>query len=174
MEEIAEQNVEPLILVIRGSRVILDADLARLYGVSTAALNQAVRRKGDRFPVDFAFRLTDQEKTEVITNCDHLRKLKYSRTLPLAFAEHGAIMAASVLNSRRAVRISVLVVRAFVRMRDLLTQSRELAAEIREIKLRLEDHDDSIDAISDALHRLMRPDQQPRRRIGFGTEEESE
>ena len=124
MKQIAERNVEPLIMVLRGIRVILDSDLARLYGVSTAALNQAVRRNGDRFPEDFAFRLTAEEKLEVITNCDHLKKLKYSRSLPLAFSEHGAIMVASVLNSARAVRTSLMVVRAFVRMRDLLNQNR--------------------------------------------------
>jgi len=92
------ERVETLILVIRGEKVILDADLAKLYGVSTKALNQAVRRNASRFPEDFLFSLTAQEKEEVVTNCDHLRKLKFSRTLPNAFTEHGAIMAAKVLN----------------------------------------------------------------------------
>jgi len=101
------ERVETLILVIRGEKVILDADLAKLYGVSTKALNQAVRRNASRFPEDFLFSLTAKEKEEVVTNCDHLRRLRFSRTLPNAFTEHGAIMAANVLNSERAVEAGV-------------------------------------------------------------------
>ncbi len=85
----------------------MDADLAKLYGVSTKALNQAVRRNASRFPEDFLFSLTAKEKEEVVTNCDHLRRLRFSRTLPNAFTEHGAIMAANVLNSERAVEAGV-------------------------------------------------------------------
>jgi hypothetical protein len=107
--------VERCILAIRGERVILDADLDRLYGVTTKALNQAVRRNVARFPDDFTFLLTPQEKTEVVTNCDHLRSLKFSPVSPRAFTEHGALMAANILNSPRAVAMSVYVIRAFVR-----------------------------------------------------------
>jgi hypothetical protein len=117
------ERVETLILVIRGEKVILDADLAKLYGVSTKALNQAVRRNDSRFPADFLFSLTAKEKEEVVTNCDHLRKLKFSRTLPNAFTEHGAIMAANVLNSERAVEAGVQVVRAFVKLRNMLASN---------------------------------------------------
>ena len=91
-----------MILLIRGERVILDADLARLYGVSTRRLNEQVKRNARRFPPDFTFRLTRDEKVEVVANCDHLAGLKYAKALPLALTEHGAIMAASVLNSDRA------------------------------------------------------------------------
>ena len=91
--------IEPLILTLRGQKVILDADLAEAYGVKTKVLNQAVKRNIERFPEDFMFRLTEVEKTEVVTNCDHLRKLKFSPQLPAVFTEHGALMAASVLNS---------------------------------------------------------------------------
>ena len=87
---------------------MLDADLAELYGVSTKVFNQAVKRNRDRFPEDFMFRLTQEEKAEVVTNCDHLRKLKYSNVLPSAFTEHGAIMAATVLNSDRALKAQPL------------------------------------------------------------------
>jgi len=118
------ERVETLILVIRGQKVILDADLAKLYGVSTKALNQAVRRNDSRFPEDFLFSLTAKEKEEVVTNCDHLRKLKFSRTLPNAFTERGAIMAANVLNSERAVESGVQVVRAFVKLHDMLASTR--------------------------------------------------
>jgi hypothetical protein len=93
-------NIQQRILLIRGEKVIVDADLAEFYGVETKDLNQAVQRNIDRFPSDFMFRLTKQEKKEVVTNCDHLQKLKYSPVNPRVFSEHGAIMAASVLNSR--------------------------------------------------------------------------
>lgn len=101
---IPAERVERRILLIRGQRVMLDADLAELYGVPTKVLNQAVKRNSDRFPPDFMFRLTRREKDHVVTNCDHLRKLKFSPALPCAFTEHGALMLASVLNSRRADR----------------------------------------------------------------------
>jgi len=116
IELIPALPVERCILGIRGEKVILDADLAALYGVSTKALNQAVRRNSARFPEDFAFLLTPVEKAEVVTNCDHLRRLKFSPVSPRAFTEHGALMAANILNSPRAVAMSVYVIRAFVEM----------------------------------------------------------
>ena len=96
-------KIQQRILLIRGEKVIVDADLAEFYGVPTKALNQAVRRNMDRFPADFMFQLNKNEKTEVVTNCDHLSKLKFSPVNPLVFTEHGALMAASILNSARAV-----------------------------------------------------------------------
>jgi len=119
-------RIEHLIQLIRNHRVILDADLARLYGVATKALNQAVKRNRKRFPPDFMFRLTEEEKNEVVTACDHLSRLRFSPVLPCAFTEHGAIMLANVLNSERAVKASVQVVRAFVRLREVLASNREL------------------------------------------------
>ena len=110
-------QIQQRILLVRGQKVIIDADIAEAYGVTTKALNQAIRRNADRFPSDFMFRLTKEEKQEVVTNCDHLQKLKFSSVNPRAFTEHGAIMAASVLNSNRAIEISVFVVRAFVQLR---------------------------------------------------------
>jgi hypothetical protein len=100
-------------LLIRGEKVIVDADLAEFYGVQTKVLNQAVKRNKDRFPEDFMFRLTKVEKVEPVTNCDHLEKLKFSPKTPQVFTEHGAIMAANVLNSTRAIEVSVYIVRAF-------------------------------------------------------------
>lgn len=110
-------TIQQRILLIRGEKVIVDADLAEFYGVQTKALNQAVRRNMDRFPADFMFQLNKNEKMEVVTNCDHLKKLKYSPVNPLVFTEHGAIMAASILNSVRAVEVSLFIVRAFVALR---------------------------------------------------------
>ncbi|MBI3765732.1 MAG: ORF6N domain-containing protein [Ignavibacteriales bacterium] len=111
---------------MRGLKVMIDADLAELYGVSTKALNQAVRRNIERFPSDFMFELTPEEKTEVVTNCDHLKKLKFSRYLPSAFTEHGALMLANVLSSKSAVQVSLQIVRTFVRLRELLSSNVEL------------------------------------------------
>jgi hypothetical protein len=118
-------KIQQRILLIRGVKVIIDADLAEAYGVTTKALNQAVRRNADRFPPDFIFPLTKEEKKEVVTNCDHLRNLKYSPFSPCAFTEHGAIMAASVLNSSKAIEVSVFVVRAFVQLREAIAAAKD-------------------------------------------------
>jgi hypothetical protein len=127
------ERVDRTIVFLRGQRVILDADLARLYGVTTKRLNQQVNRNRSRFPEDFMFQLTSEEKTEVVANCDHLSKLKFSPVFPYAFTEHGAIMAASVLNTPRAIETSVLVVRAFVRLREMVATHRELARKLAEL-----------------------------------------
>jgi hypothetical protein len=105
---------------------MLDTDLARLYGVSTKRLNEQVKRNRDRFPDDFMFQLTPDEKAEVVANCDHLQRLKFSPALPYAFTEHGAIMVASVLNTSRAIEVSVYVVRAFVKLRVLSARLHDL------------------------------------------------
>jgi hypothetical protein len=114
-------KIENRILLIRGEKVIIDADLAEFYGVATKRLNEQVKRNVNRFPADFMFQLTKEEKSEVVANCDHLKNLKYSKTLPYAFTEHGAIMAASVLNMQRAIEVSVFIVRAFVKFRQFIT-----------------------------------------------------
>ena len=160
-------SVEQSILLIRGHRVMLDADLARLYGVSTKALNQAVKRNWDRFPKDFMFCLTQKEKKEVVTICDHLKHLKFSTTLPHAFSEHGTIMLASVLNSQRAVEVSVFVVRAFVKLREKLSAHKKLAQKLTELERKIETHDERIQSLFDAIRQLMAPVEPPRRRIGF-------
>jgi len=161
-------RIEERILVIRGQRVMLDADLAQLYGVKTKVLNQAVRRNATRFPPDFMFRLSHAEKKEVVTVCDHLQGLRFSPVLPRAFTEHGAIMAASVLNSERAVRVSVYVVRAFVRLRQALAAHKELGRKLAALEGRLDRHDEEIAALLEAIRELMAPPPAPRRgRIGF-------
>ncbi|MBW2278087.1 MAG: ORF6N domain-containing protein [Deltaproteobacteria bacterium] len=162
--------IEPLILNMRGTRVILDVDLARLFGTTTKRLNEQVRRNRERFPEDFAFKLTKMEKMEVVANCDHLENIKYSNTLPLAFTEYGAIMAANVLNSQRAVKVSVLVVRAFVRLKKLLSANAELALELADLKNRVEGHDDEIERIVAAIRMLTEPRVSRRCKIGFGSE----
>jgi hypothetical protein len=161
------EHVERTILTIRGQKVILDADLANLYGVTTKRLNQQVRRNSDRFPEDFLFQLTAKEKTEVVANCDHLSNLKFSPALPLAFTEHGAIMAASVLNTQQAIEASIFVVRAFVRLREMLMAHKDLARKLKELEKRLEKHDEDIGLIFEAIRELMSPPDAPPKKIGF-------
>jgi hypothetical protein len=165
-------KIEQAILLIRRQKVMLDADLASIYGVTTKALNQAIKRNIRRFPKDFLFRLTTSEKKEVVTNCDHLSHLKYSPTLPYAFTEHGAIMAASVLNSSRAVEMSILVVRAFVKLRHILSTHRQLATKLSELERKVAGHDESIQTIFEAIRQLMAEPVPKKRRIGFGVKDE--
>jgi len=159
------ERVETAILLIRGQKVILAADLSRLYGVTTKRLNEQVRRNRDRFPKDFIFRLTTEEKSEVVANCAHLSKLKFSKTLPYAFTEHGAIMAASVLNTPRAIEASIFVVRTFVKLREMLATNKQLAQKLVELERRFEDHDHQIQAIFEAIRQLMTPPEKPRKKI---------
>jgi hypothetical protein len=160
--------IEPLILTLRGQRVILDADLAEIYGVSTKALNQAIKRNADRFPNDFMFRLTEVEKIEVVTNCDHLQRLKFSPQFPYAFTEHGAIMAASILSSPTAVAMSVFVVRTFVQMRERLIANTEILKRLAEIDKTLLEHNEALSVIWAQLQPLLAPpDDLPKKQLGF-------
>jgi hypothetical protein len=161
------ERIQNSILLIRGQKVMLDSDLARIYGVTTTRLNEQVKRNRERFPHDFTFQLTAAEKAEVIANCDNLERLKFSPSLPYAFTEHGAIMLASVLNSPLAVQASVQVVRAFVRLRELLNNNKELAQKLKELERKLEKHDGAIRGLFDAIRQLMNPPEPKRRQIGF-------
>ena len=165
--------------MIRGEKVLLDADLAELYGVSTGRFNEQVKRNLARFPADFMFQLTNQE----------LRSLRSQfatsslsstwggrRYLPFAFTEHGAIMAATILNTPRATEVSVYVVRAFVQLRGLLVAHTELAKRLDELEARIEKklaaHDEAIGGILDAIRELMKPPEPPKKRkIGFVQDE---
>lgn len=161
-------HIQQKILRIREYNVILDADLAAFYGVTTKALNQAVKRNPGRFPEDFMFQLTPEEKEEVVTVCDHLPGLKFSPHPPRAFTEHGAIMAASVLNSQRAADVSVFIVRAFIRLRQTFGEQHKLAEKLTELENKLAQHDQQICAIVQAIRQLTSPKPPPeKRRIGF-------
>ena len=161
-------SVESRILILRHQRVILDRDLAELYGVSVRQLNQQVKRNRERFPADFMFRLTPKEdqilRSQIVISSEKHGGRRYP---PYAFTEHGAVMAATVLNSKRAIEMSVFVVRAFVRMREMLAKNRQLAAKINELDRRLETHDTAIQDIIDAIKELMLPEGPSKRRIGF-------
>ncbi len=160
------------IIEVRGVKVLLDADLAELYAVSTKALNQAIKRNRQKFPPDFLFRLTKGEKAEVVTNCDHLQRLKFSHSLPLAFTEHGALMAANVLNSGRAVAMSVYIIRAFLKLRETLAANQAILKRLAEIDKTLLQHDSALrDIYRKLLPLLQPPPEPPRRRIGFRQDE---
>jgi hypothetical protein len=160
--------IQQRILMIRGVKVIVDADLAGFYGVPTKRLNEQVRRNVDRFPEDFMFQLNRDERDELVAKCDHLSRLKHSQALPLAFTEHGAIMAASVLSTPRAVDVSVFVIRAFVRMREVISDHKHLAKRVSAVEAHLAHHDDSIKALIKAINKFISPERPPeKRRIGF-------
>lgn len=182
-------RIEGRIQVIRGLRVIIDADLAQLYGVPTKVLNQAVKRNGGRFPTDFMFQLDASEKAEVVTNCDHLQKLKFSKSMPFAFTEYGAVALANVLASAQAVEMGIYVVRAFVQLRQASAVHADLAKRLTELEWTTERLELSHDTFSrntrnqlrqvfEALRELadkvapVEPPQAPKRPIGFVTQEE--
>lgn len=161
-------KIENRILLIRDEKVIIDADLAEFYGVPTKRLNEQVRRNKDRFPDDFMFQLSPDEKAEVVANCDHLGNLKYSKALPYAFTEHGAIMAAGVLNTSRAIEVSVFIVRAFVKVRQMVAGHKEIQRKIAQIERRLTDHDEQIFELVNLIKKLLNPEPPPKkRRIGY-------
>jgi hypothetical protein len=160
--------VESRILLLRHQRVILDTDIADLYGVPVKVLNQQVKRNRERFPADFVFQLTAKEdevlRSQFVTSKPARGGRRYA---PYAFTEHGAIMAATVLNSERAVQMSVFVVRAFVRLREMLATNRKLAGKIDELENRLDTHDSTIQDLIEAIKELMKPEDPPRKSIGF-------
>lgn len=180
MNTLLPLRIENRILTIRGQRVMIDSDLADLYGVPTKALNQAVKRNALRFPSDFMFQLNAAEKTEVVTNCDHLSKLKFSKTLPFAFTEFGAIALANVLASTQAIEMGIYVVRAFVQLRQAATIHADLAKRLLELETKTEgleiSHDtfarntrNQLRQVFEALRELTTPPEPAKRPIGFIT-----
>lgn len=166
------ERIARSILILRGQRVLLDAELAALYGVTTARLNQQVRRNLRRFPGDFMFQLTGEEHSALmLQNATSKPGRGGRRKPPLAFTEHGAIMAATILNSKRAVEMSIYVVRAFVQLRDLLASNKELARRLDELEARiarkLTTHDQAITGMLKTIRELMNPPVPKRRGIGF-------
>jgi hypothetical protein len=163
------EHITRTILLLRGQRVILDAELAALYGITTKALNQAVKRNAERFPEDFLFRL-DRTEVEALNRSQSVtgsQKHRDPRFPPFAFTEHGAIMAATILHSPRAVEMSLYVVRAFVQLRELLASNARLARKLDELERKLKGHDEAIAAILFAIRELMNPPAPKRRGIGF-------
>ncbi len=165
------EQIQSRILVLRGVRVLLDADLAGLYGVPTKRLNEQVKRNARRFPEDFVFRLTEEEAEAVLRSRSQIATLKRGQNikyLPFAFTEHGAIQASNVISTPAAEEMGVMVVRAFVRLRMLLVNHKALSAKLAELDQRVGAHDDQIGAIVEAIRRLTAPEgPRHRRRIGF-------
>jgi phage regulator Rha-like protein len=158
------ERIERAIIMVRGEKVMLDSDLAEIYGVETKALNRAVKRNANRFPADFMFQLTTEEATNL--RCQSGTSSSYGgrRYLPYAFTEHGALMLANVLNSERAAQTSVQVVRAFVKLRQMLASNAELARKLEAMEKK---YDAQFKVVFDAIRQLMSPPARPKREIGF-------
>ena len=178
-EIIPAQDVRPLIHSIRDQRVILDTDLAKVYGVETRSLNQAVRRNQDRFPAEFLFQLTADEASEALRLRSQIVILKAGRGhhrkyLPFAFTEHGALMAATVLNNPRAVAMSVYIIRAFIKMREDLAANAAILKRLAEIDKTLRVHDSALREIYQQLRPLLAPPPAPPKpEIGFHVKEDA-
>ena len=178
MKQVVEQEaIESRIFVIRGQRVMMDSDLARLYGVKAKALLQAVKRNIERFPEDFMFQLNGTEH-EILRSQFVTSSWGGRRYLPYAFTEQGVAMLSSVLNSKRAIQVNIAIMRAFVRLREILLTHKDLAAKIEALELKYKNHDmklsendTNIQAIFDAIRQLMSPPSEPpKRQIGFRQE----
>ncbi len=188
-EIIPTEQIALRIRHFRGEKVLLDFDLAALYGVETRALNQAVRRNADRFPADFMFQLSSEETETLsqlvtpsvaghdVSNSSQIvmssGKYRGKRYRPYAFTEQGVAMLSSVLNSESAVKMNIAIMRAFVQLRRALETNRELARKFSELERRIDKHDAEIDAILEAIRQLMTPPEKPRREIGFHVREEA-
>lgn len=162
-----KERIVKRIVLLRGQKVIIDRELAELYGVTTKRLNEQVRRNLQRFPKDFLFQLSAEEHDLLRSQFATSKKKGGRRYRPYAFTEHGALMAASVLNTPRAIEISVYVVRAFVQLRELLASNQQLANKLDELERKLLTHDKAITEIVQAIRLLMEPPQTKRRPIGF-------
>jgi hypothetical protein len=169
-ELVLNEAIEQNIFTIRSQKVMLDRDLARLYGVATKVLNQAVKRNMKRFPKDFMFKLTRSEKNELVTNCDRFKTLKHSTVTPYAFTEQGVSMLSTVLNSERAIRVNIEIMRAFVRLRKMLSSNRELARKLDALEKKYDEH---FKVVFDAIRELMTPPAHTKKgKIGFRREKD--
>ena len=168
---IPAEKITSKILFLRNEKVLLDRDLATLYGVSTKALNQAVKRNARRFPSDFMFRLTKKEKDELVTHCDRFKPLKHSSVSPRAFTEQGVAMLSSVLKSHRAIEVNIAIMRAFVHLRKMISSQTELAKKLKELEHHIKDHDEKIQAIFEAIQQLINLPDDSQQKIGFTAKE---
>ncbi|MEK6615705.1 MAG: ORF6N domain-containing protein [Bacteroidota bacterium] len=159
--------IEQRIFLIRGQKVMIDRHLAELYAVPTKSLNLAVKRNIEKFPEEFMFRLTKEEYDSLRFQFETLKRGKHSKYLPYAFTEHGVAMAANVLKSERATRMSILIVKAFVKLRAVISTHKELAAQLKLLESKVDKHDAAIQSIIEAIKQLMQPPNPPRKPIGF-------
>jgi len=164
---VSVMTIEKKIHLIRGQRVILDDDLSQLYGVETKALKRAVKRNKARFPNDFMFVLNNQEHDSLRYQFGTLKRGQHSKYLPYAFSEQGVAMLSSILHSNRAVKVNIAIMRAFVRLREIIGAHKDLMIKLEELKRKFESHDVQIRAVFEAIRQLMQPESKPRRQIGF-------
>jgi hypothetical protein len=165
---VTQHDIERCIFVIRSKRVMIDRDLAILYGVKTKYLNQQVRRNIDRFSEEFMFQLTSSEKEQLVAICNQFSSMKHTRATPLAFTEYGVLMAATILNSEHAIRTSKLIIRTFVRIREVIASHQELAVKFTELENKVNMHDKDIIMIFQAINKLMAPEpKESKGTIGF-------
>ena len=160
--------IEQKIFMIRGQKIMIDRELAELYGVETRILNQAVRRNIGRFPEDFMFQLTKKEMKDWISQIVISKREKMGlRRMPYVFTQNGVAMLSSVLNSERAIQVNIAIMRVFVRFQEILSTHRDLIQKLNELEKKIEKHDTEIQAIFEAIRQLMTPPERPRRQIGF-------
>lgn len=170
-ELVPQEAIERRIYLIRGQKVMIDSELAELYGVTTRNLKRQVRRNVKRFPSEFMFQLTKDEWNELVPIWHQFNRMKHSYALPFVFTEHGVAMLSSVLNSEKAIKISILIIKTFVRLREMMATHKELAHKLEELERKIEKHDESISSIFEAIRQLMAPPPEPpKRRIGFRAE----
>ncbi len=165
------ERIEKAILVIRGQKVMLDRDLAELYGVETKQLKRAVRRNRSRFPSDFMFELTKEEQGSLRCHFGTLKRGQHSKYREIAFTEQGVAMLSSILRSGRAIEVNIAIMRVFVRLQEMMATHKELATMLKELEGRIQQHDEQIVAIFEAIRQLMTPPETPRKRIGFEVKE---
>lgn len=165
--KVSQEILVQKILLIRNQKVMIDSDLAILYGTTTKRLNEQVKRNKNRFPNNFMFQLTKEEKNEVVANCDHLKNLKFSSKLPFVFTEQGTMMLANVIKSDKAISMSILIIETFIRLRTLLSSDMQLSVEIENIKKKLSNHDKNLELVFSYLEELETKKAEPRKRIGY-------
>ncbi len=163
---IPNERIVDKIFLIRGKKVMLDKNLAELYGVKTKRLNEQVKRNKNRFPEDFMFQLTKEERDELVANCDRFKTLKHSSSLPYAFTEYGALMLANVIKSSTAIEMSIAVVRAFAKLREMLASHADLKKKIEVMEAK---YDQQFKLVFDAIKQLIIQEEKPKEKIGFRT-----
>lgn len=164
---VPQEIIASKIFVIRGKKIMLDRDLAELYGVETKRLNEQVKRNKNRFPEDFMFQLTKKETAELVAICDRFKTLKHSTSLPYAFTEYGALMLANVIKSSTAIETSITIVRTFSRLREMLATHADLKKKIEKLEEKYDKHDEQFKLVFEAVRQLLEPPDKPTKEIGF-------
>jgi len=164
---IPDEAILSKIILIRGHKVMINNDLAELYGVSTKRLNEQVKRNTKRFPQHFMFQLTEQEKDKVVAFCDHLQNIKYSPYLPYVFTEHGTVMLANILSSDRAIQVSIKIVEIYIKLREYILTNNDLLLKMEQLEKRVGHQDEKIVLVFNYLKRFIEVQEKPRKRVGF-------